>query len=54
MDDFITSSAAASFPWAIAHNCEDRFAAMKYLNLMYTDPDIMNLLAWGVEGYITK
>ena len=21
MDDFITSSAAASFPWAIAHNC---------------------------------
>lgn len=50
MDDFITSSAAASFPWAIAHNCEDRVAAMKYLNLMYTDPDIMNLLAWGVEG----
>ena len=23
---------------------------MKYLNLMYTDPDIMNLLALGVEG----
>lgn len=30
--------------------CHDPEAAMDFLNLMYTDRDIVNLLAYGVEG----
>ena len=50
MEDFTASSSVAQFPWAIPHNCKDTVSAMKYLNLMYTDADIMNLLSWGIEG----
>lgn len=50
MDDYISSSAIAGFPWAIANNTADPSAAMTYLNLLYTDVDMMNLISWGVEG----
>ena len=50
LDDYISSNAVASFPWAIPLNCEDTVSAMKYLNLLYTDSDMMNLIGWGIEG----
>ncbi len=31
-------------------SCRDPEAAMDFLNLMYTDKDVVNLLAYGVEG----
>ena len=35
---------------ALPVTCSDPEAAMDFLNLMYTDKDIVNLLAYGVEG----
>ncbi|MBP1995354.1 ABC transporter substrate-binding protein [Paenibacillus eucommiae] len=36
--------------FAIAANSKNPERAMMMLNLMYSDKDIVNLLAWGVEG----
>lgn len=33
-----------------ANNCKNPEAAMKMLNLMYSNKDVANLLAWGLEG----
>ncbi len=35
---------------AVPTTSEEPAAAVKMINLMYTDSDIMNLLTWGVEG----
>ncbi len=50
LDDLISSSAVASFPWAISINTANAEASMKLLNAFYTDADLANLLAWGIEG----
>lgn len=39
-----------SIQWTIPENTEYPEKAMQLLNLMYTDPEVMNLLAWGIEG----
>ncbi len=36
--------------YAVAHNCEHVDKAVQFLNLLYTNPDVANLLAWGIEG----
>lgn len=36
--------------WAIPRNATSPEASMKFLNLMYSDKDVINLLDWGVEG----
>lgn len=36
--------------WGIAKNSENPQKAMEWLNLMYTDKDVVNLLNWGIEG----
>jgi putative aldouronate transport system substrate-binding protein len=36
--------------WAISSSCKNPAAAMKLLNLMYTDPTLMNLMIYGIEG----
>lgn len=36
--------------YAVAHNCERVDKAVQFLNLLYTNPDVANLLAWGIEG----
>lgn len=38
------------FVWSIAKNSENPERAMMLLNLMFSDRDIVNLLAWGIEG----
>lgn len=50
MDDYVASSAVASFPWAIPINTVDAQAAMTLLNAFYTDADLANILSWGIEG----
>ena len=38
------------FGFSINQNCEDPVAAVKFLNLLYTNKDLANLMSWGVEG----
>ena len=37
-------------PWTIPISAQHKEAAMKFLNECYTNADIANLLAWGIEG----
>jgi putative aldouronate transport system substrate-binding protein len=46
----VTTGATTKFDWAIPVCAKEPEAAAKFLNLMYTNKDICNLLAWGVEG----
>lgn len=50
MKDFVASNAVASMPWAITINTVNAEASMKLLNAFYSDPDLANLLSWGIEG----
>lgn len=50
MDDYISSTSVASYPWVIPITSENPEAAMTYLNELYTNPELANLLAWGIEG----
>ncbi|WP_127493308.1 ABC transporter substrate-binding protein [Paenibacillus glycanilyticus] len=36
--------------WTIAQQSENPERAMMLINLMYTDPEVANLLVWGIEG----
>ncbi|HZG85571.1 ABC transporter substrate-binding protein [Paenibacillus sp.] len=42
--------------WGIPINSKTPDNAMEFLNLMYSDPEIVNLLIWGIEGqhYVVK
>ena len=52
----ITTNSCTKFDWAVPVSATEKEAAVKFLNLMYTNKDIANLLAWGVEGrdYVVK
>jgi putative aldouronate transport system substrate-binding protein len=45
-----TSVHAAGSMMAIPSTSEDPARAMMFINLMHTDPEIANLMVWGVEG----
>lgn len=40
----------AALQMGIARNCENVEKTLEFLNLLYTDADLMNLLANGIEG----
>ncbi|MCU6711405.1 ABC transporter substrate-binding protein [Paenibacillus sp. J5C_2022] len=46
---YSTTSDVQMATWAISSGSKHPEAAMKLLNLMYTDPDVMNLLIYGIE-----
>lgn len=46
----ITTSGVNGLGFGISSTSKHPEATMKFLNEMYTNPDIVNLLAWGVEG----
>ncbi|MCI2049369.1 MAG: ABC transporter substrate-binding protein [Lachnospiraceae bacterium] len=48
-EDFISSSAVASFTWAIPTTTGDAAAAMTLLNELYTNADLENLLVYGIK-----
>lgn len=50
MGDYVSSSAVASFPWALSYNTENPEAAMTLMKAFYTDGDLANILGWGIEG----
>ncbi|MFD0698712.1 ABC transporter substrate-binding protein [Paenibacillus sp. GCM10027628] len=45
-----TSVEATGAMLAISRNSSNKEAAMRFLNLLYTDPALLNLLDWGIEG----
>ncbi|OCT15157.1 hypothetical protein A8709_13710 [Paenibacillus pectinilyticus] len=51
-----TTSYLTSFMMSITKNSEDPERAMQFMNLMYTDKDIANLISLGIEGkhYVKK
>lgn len=44
------TSTVTNIMWGIARNSDNPEKAMQFLNLMYTDKDVVNLLDWGIEG----
>lgn len=48
-EDFVSSSAVASFPWSIPLNTVDAELSMKVLNEFYTNADLETLLIYGIK-----
>lgn len=46
----LSSSNLIKFGYCMPVTCKEPEAAAKFLELMYTDADVANLLLWGVEG----
>lgn len=47
---FSCTSNVSMATWAIASSTKNPEAAMKLLNMMYTDPTLENLMIYGIEG----
>ena len=50
LDGIIDSGRMRQFVWGIPTVAKEPEAAMKFMDLMYTNADIVNLLTWGIEG----
>lgn len=52
----VSTSSCQKFVWAVPSTSAEPEAAVKMMNLMYTDAQIANLLAWGIEdvNYVVK
>lgn len=55
-DGVIGTGAMQQFVWAVPVSCDEPEAAVKFMNLIYTNADILNLLNYGIEGthYVKK
>lgn len=49
-DPLITSGTIQGLTWVIPVTSKNPEAAMKFLNLTYTNADVINLIDWGIEG----
>jgi putative aldouronate transport system substrate-binding protein len=49
-EPYALTSTLQAIEWTIPHNSKIPEKAMQFMNLMYTDPDIVNLFDWGIEG----
>lgn len=47
---YFDTSAVNSVVWMISSTSKVPEAAMKFLNLVYSDKDVLNTILWGVEG----
>lgn len=47
---YTTSTIVQTAQWCIPHNSTEPEAAMRFLNLLFTDADLINLFDWGIEG----
>jgi putative aldouronate transport system substrate-binding protein len=52
----ITTSVVTKWGWGVPSFSKEGAAAVKFLNMLYTDERIGNLLTWGIEGrdYVVK
>lgn len=49
-DAYSDTQKVTGFMWSLPSYTKKAEAAVKFLNLMYSDKDIVNLLDWGIEG----
>lgn len=49
-DPMLSTGAFRKFSWAVPTTATEPEAAVKFMNLIYTDAEVLNLLTWGVEG----
>lgn len=49
-EKYLTTANASTYMWHITSFCEDPAAAMRVLNVLYTDPEAANILMNGLEG----
>ncbi len=49
-EDYVSSSAVASYPWAIPISTANPEAAMVLMNELYTNPELVDLIIYGIEG----
>jgi len=49
-DPLITSGIIQGLTWVVPVTTKNPEAAMKFLNLTYTNADVINLIDWGIEG----
>jgi len=47
---FSTTTQVGVLSWCLPINCEYPSEAMQFMNLMYTNADVVNAFDWGVEG----
>lgn len=47
---YLSTTSINALTWAITATCKNPAAAMKFLNLTFTNKDIINLIIWGIEG----
>ncbi|MDR1902298.1 MAG: ABC transporter substrate-binding protein [Treponema sp.] len=50
MPAFSTTSQVGILNWVVPITCANPEKTMEFLNLLYTDPMIINLIDWGIEG----
>lgn len=48
-DAVIDTVSVRKFTWAVPQSATEPEAAVKFLNLLYTDSEVVNLLTWGIE-----
>lgn len=46
----LNTSNVQKFGLVLPTTCKEPEASMKWINLLYTNPEIMNLITWGIEG----
>ena len=46
----ITTNNLTKFTWAIPNTSKEPEAAATFLEMMFNDPRVANLFAWGIEG----
>ncbi len=49
-DPYISTTNVNAVSWGIPVSCKHPEAAMKFLDLLYSDPEILNMVLYGVEG----
>ena len=49
-DPLAKTGSVANVMWSIPINSKNPEKAMQFLNLLYTDPEVVNMLDWGIEG----
>jgi putative aldouronate transport system substrate-binding protein len=47
---FSTTTQVGTLSWALPITCQNPEKTIEFLNLLYTDAELVNLLAWGIEG----
>lgn len=50
VDSSITNSTATEYMWGIATNSERPDKAMDFLNFLYSNADVANIMKYGLEG----